>query len=206
MGVDTTYTTARGDEPGGSPSALPGEQQTAGFPSSAPAADQLTSILQRLTDMQVRFVYARAATASNRKACEMAGVGETSVYDWHEYRLVMQAVKLLAVDALESARAMRRRALTEAMRVKLEGLRDPDSKVRQAVASEIIEWEMGKAAAAIERHLHGGTVVVEIREVKDWERGGVVDVIDAEAVDMLPEPDDSDTLQTTIDDSTSEHR
>jgi len=67
----------------------------------------------------------------------------TTVYKWPE--IVNEAIALMALDASSAALAMRRRSLTKAMAVKVAGLDSDDDVLRQRVATEIIEWEQGKA-------------------------------------------------------------
>lgn len=51
----------------------------------------------------------------------------------------------MAMDGIIVARTLRRRNLAKAMAVKVAGLDLDDAKLRQSTATEIIEWEMGKA-------------------------------------------------------------
>ncbi|RPJ29476.1 MAG: PBSX family phage terminase large subunit [Chloroflexi bacterium] len=51
----------------------------------------------------------------------------------------------MALEALDGARAIRRKNLVKAMMVKAGGLDSDNEVVRQKAASEIIEWELGKA-------------------------------------------------------------
>jgi hypothetical protein len=60
------------------------------------------------------------------------------------------------ITALE----LRRRALAEAMAVKTSGLRSEDEAVRQRTATEIIEWEMGRAAQKNENKNSGEVRVI----------------------------------------------
>jgi len=52
---------------------------------------------------------------------------------------------LMAHDGLIAAQHIRRSSLAKAMLVKVDGLDTNDESLRQKVATEIIEWEMGKA-------------------------------------------------------------
>jgi len=51
----------------------------------------------------------------------------------------------MARDGIFAAAEIRRRHLTKAMLIKVSGLDSKFEKIKQAVATEIIEWEMGKA-------------------------------------------------------------
>jgi len=53
------------------------------------------------------------------------------------------------------ATEMRRRNLAKAMGVKVKGLDSESERTRQGVASEIIEWEMGKAKQTVDSMVSG---------------------------------------------------
>jgi hypothetical protein len=61
-----------------------------------------------------------------------------------------EAVRLMAHDGVVTALHIRRQALSEAMAVKRQGLSSDDERIRQSVATELIEWELGKATARLE--------------------------------------------------------
>jgi len=70
-------------------------------------------------------------------------MSESAVYRWPD--AVKRAVKLMAGDGLVTALHLRRRVLAKAMLVKVRGLDTDDERLRQQTATEIIEWELGKA-------------------------------------------------------------
>lgn len=73
----------------------------------------------------------------------------------------------MALDGLVVARHIRRRNLAKAMMVKAAGLDAEDERIRQSVATELIEWEMGKATQKQEiAGAEGGAIFV--RYVNDW--------------------------------------
>ena len=109
---------------------------------------RLKEILAQLTKDQLRFVVALQEYPSKDAAAKAIGVKPSTVYEWPD--IIDEAAKLMAIDALESARELRRRNLIKAMGVKAAGLDSKDEKVRQAAASEIIEWELGKAGGKID--------------------------------------------------------
>lgn len=100
-------------------------------------------ILDQLSADQIRFVVARLEHPSDKEAAEAIGVAPSTVYKWPDE--VKEAVRLLACDGVIAARHIRRKALANAMLVKVGGLTSQDEKIRQAVATEIIEWELGRA-------------------------------------------------------------
>lgn len=103
----------------------------------------LNAVLEQLTLDQIRFVVARQDCGTDREAARLVGVSESTVNHWP--KIVKDAVRLMAYDGLATARHVRRRNLAKAMLVKVRGLDSGDEKIRQSVATEIIEWEMGRA-------------------------------------------------------------
>ena len=96
---------------------------------------------------QIRYAIARRESKSITDACAAIGMSRAAFYKWPEEERVLidEAVRLMARDGLVTAMHLRRRALAEAMAVKVAGLRSKDERVRQATATELIEWELGKA-------------------------------------------------------------
>jgi len=108
---------------------------------------ELEQILEQLTVTQVRYVIARVDSITDKEACERANVNYGSFRNAprEERELIDQAVRLMSQDGLITALHLRRRALARAMEIKLRGLDSHDERIRQSVATEIIEWEMGRA-------------------------------------------------------------
>lgn len=89
---------------------------------------------------------ARQEYATDKEAAFAIGVKPDTVYQWqHKGVPIGEAVRLMAMDGIIVARTLRRRNLAKAMAVKVAGLDLDDAKLRQSTATEIIEWEMGKA-------------------------------------------------------------
>lgn len=105
--------------------------------------NDLKKILAHLTTDQIRYVVARQEHDKIKDAAKACHLSPSTVYHWPP--IVEEAAKLFALDGLTTAMHLRRRALTKAMLVKIDGLESRDEKVRQAAATEIIEWELGKA-------------------------------------------------------------
>lgn len=117
---------------------------------------ELRNILSRLTLDQKRFVVIRPEFRSDKAAAQAIGIPPGTVYNWRkEDAPIDDAVSLVVDDGLSFALEMRRQSLVKAMAVKARGLDSEDEKVRQSVATEIIEWELGKAAQHVD---------VEVRE------------------------------------------
>jgi hypothetical protein len=147
---------------------------------SEPSDDELSQILSQLTVDQIRFVVARQECSTDREAARAIGMSESTVYRWPA--TVKRAVELMVRDGLTTALHLRRRALAKAMLVKVKGLDSGDERVRQAAASEIIEWELGKAQQP--QKISGDqdaplVTRVIFEEVANWRGGDTISDSDA---------------------------
>jgi len=106
-------------------------------------SDELARILGELSMEQIRWIIARQEHATDKEAAEAIGVSVRTVYNWPD--TVKEAARLMAADGLIAATHIRRRHLAKAMAVKVAGLDSDDERLRQGVATEVIEWEMGRA-------------------------------------------------------------
>lgn len=121
------------------------------------SSEKLREILTELTTDQVRFIIARQDTATDKGAAEIIGVSPDTISYWKRGGApIDEAVRLMAFDGLVAALHIRRRNLAKAMAVKVAGLGSDDERVRQSVATEVIEWELGKATQRKEHSGPGG--------------------------------------------------
>lgn len=109
-------------------------------------SEQFEAVLGSLTTDQIRFVVARQEFSTDKEAAEAIGIKPNTIYKWKAEHPIDDAVRLMALDGVIVAKELRRRNLAKAMAVKVAGLDTGDDGLRQKVATEIIEWEMGKAA------------------------------------------------------------
>lgn len=126
-------------------------------PHSDCTSSDLGGVLERLTAEQIRYAIARRQCRTIVDACAAIDLPRSAYYDWSddERALIDDAVRLMERDGVVTALHLRRRALAEAMAVKTAGLRDADPKLRQGVATELIEWELGKAKQSMDANVHG---------------------------------------------------
>ena len=111
-----------------------------------PIADELQTILDQLTTDQIRFVVARQEHAKDIEAAKALEFSPNTVKDWkYKGAPIDEAVRLMVGDGVVVALTLRRRHLAKAMAVKVAGLDSDDEALRQRVATEIAEWELGKA-------------------------------------------------------------
>lgn len=106
-------------------------------------SDQIDELLATLSKDQLRFCVALLDYPTKKEAAESIGLNPDTVYRWNGN--IDAAVKLMAKERLEATKAIRRNALIKAIMVKTAGLDSDDESVRQKAATEIIEWELGKA-------------------------------------------------------------
>ena len=106
----------------------------------------LEELLAQLTVEQIRFVVARQEHNTDKAAAKAAGVPAGSIKNWkHRGVPLDEAVKLMAMDGVVAALHIRRKGLAKAMAIKYGGLDSKKEHIQQSVATEFIEWELGKA-------------------------------------------------------------
>jgi hypothetical protein len=126
-------------------------------------SEALAETVSNLTTDQVRFVVARQECGTDKEAAEAIHISPETVKGWKQKGApIDDAVRLMARDGVVVATELRRRNLAKAMAVKVAGLDSGREATRQNVATEIIEWEMGRATQKQElTGADGGPVVVE---------------------------------------------
>jgi phage terminase large subunit len=124
---------------------------------NAPSHDieKLKTTLHGLSMTQIRFVIARLECKSDKDAAEAIQISANTVKQWDNKAEVDEAVKLMRFDGIVTALEIRRRNLAKAMAVKVAGLESDSEKIRQESATEIIEWELGKAAPPTDDNASG---------------------------------------------------
>lgn len=121
-------------------------------------ATRIDAIIQTLTKDQLRFVVALQEYPTKRQAAEAIGVKPDTAYSWNGR--IEEAARLIAMERLEAAKAIRRNALVKAIAVKIAGLDSKSERVRQQTATEIIEWELGKAQQSMDLTTGGDPIQV----------------------------------------------
>jgi len=105
-------------------------------------SSRLSEILPQLSKDQLRYIAIANDYKTKGEAAEAIGMKKDTIYRWPE--CVQEAVELIAMDAVVSAMEIRKRNLVKAMMIKVAGLDIDDDALRQKVATEIIEGELGK--------------------------------------------------------------
>ncbi len=106
-------------------------------------SSELNEVLLALTPDQLRFVVEMPNHSSKKACAEAIGIHPNSVYNWGDD--VDRAIELMRLDVVAGALAIRKKNLAKAMMVKVAGLDEDNDVLRQKVATEIIEWETGRA-------------------------------------------------------------
>jgi len=111
-----------------------------------PRNQHTDGVFAQLSDKQWRFVTAMVENPSFSKkdAATYIGLVPDTAYRWPSY--VNEAVEQARRNVHDAALAMRKQAVLKAVGVKLALLNSDDEAIRSKAASEIIEWELGKAA------------------------------------------------------------
>ena len=113
---------------------------------------RVEQVLRQLTYEQVRWVIARAEVTTDKQACGLVGMNYgTYVHLGDTRKLMDEVVRLMLYDAAVTALHIRRRALARAMAVKVSLLDSDDERVRDKAATDIIEWELGKAPQHVQQ-------------------------------------------------------
>ena len=122
-----------------------------GLPAANTDNKELAAVLAQLSYNQIRFCIAMLQLGANPSKSDAAvsiGLRPDTVQHWPA--IVDRALELLALDALASARALMRGALTKAVMVKIAGLDSNNAKIAQQAATEIIEWQLGRAKQSVD--------------------------------------------------------
>ena len=108
--------------------------------------DDLRTILEQLEAPWYEYVWERSRTNTDSAAYRAAGVSRSSFYnlDAEERNRLNTIADALHRDRILAAEIELRNAALEAAIVKVAGLKERDRKLRQAVASEILDRIVGK--------------------------------------------------------------
>lgn len=120
---------------------------------------RIEEILSELIPDQLRFVVARLHAHTDKEAAKEIGISPSTAYGWPNKSIIDEAILLINAEPIDAAREIRKKNLVKAMMVKAKGLDSKDERLAQATATEIIEWELGKAKQAIDAHIDDHIIV-----------------------------------------------
>jgi hypothetical protein len=101
----------------------------------------------KLTPIQRRFAVAMLEHPSKKEAAAAVGISPSTTYNWNSD--VNDAIDYMTDNMALSVLGILAAAATKAAMVKANGLDSLDERVRQSVATEIIERHIGKVANPI---------------------------------------------------------
>jgi hypothetical protein len=120
------------------------------------------STFSQLSDNQWRFVTAMVENPAftKKEAAEHIGLKPKTVYRWDD--IVNQAVEHARANIHSAAIGMRKQAVLKAVAVKIALLDSEDENIRSKAASEIIDWELGRATQKQEIAGEGGGAIEHV--------------------------------------------
>jgi hypothetical protein len=132
----------------------------------------IRDILQKLSNTQRAFLVAKSDHRTDTEACNEARISVSTMRHWPKTirDLIHQAESLMAQDTVSAALQLRRQVLVRAMIIKAEGLDSQDERIRQTVASEIIQAELGKPGVKKEQEQNDEYLSVMTRVVLAMEK------------------------------------
>ena len=118
-------------------------------------------IWSKLSTDHWRYITARIEDPALSKGAtaKYLKIPEQRVYHWPSY--VDECLQLTIEDVHFAAMQQRKQTLLKAIATKMSGLDSEDESVRQKVATELIEWELGKATQKNEiTGKDGGDIII----------------------------------------------
>ena len=114
--------------------------------------DDLQTVLSQLEDKRLDYVRARSLASSDAQAYREAGVAKALFYSWpaEEREKLNELAQQLKRATVARAILVIQEAAEEAARVKVEGLKDRDKRIRQAAATEILDRNVGKPKQGVD--------------------------------------------------------
>ena len=116
-----------------------------------------------LTPLQRRFVVSMQEYPTKKEAAEALGISPSTVYNWGQNSGVDDAVDFMSNNIALATLGILQANATKAAMVKAHGLDSDNEKIRQDVASEILDRQLGKATQRQEID-HSGAITYTL----DW--------------------------------------
>lgn len=136
---------------------------------------KVDDLLQDATIEQRKWVIARLSHNSDLRAAQAVGLHRNTVGSWPNKAKLDEAVMLLLTEPREAALAIIQDALTEAARIKAEGLKSKKEEVAQSAASEILDRVLGKPTQRQEvTGANGGPIETNNAQLTDAEQLAVL--------------------------------
>lgn len=123
-------------------------------------ASRLEEIKGQLSPEQLRFLNERAFCRSDVEAAHNTGLNPQAVYNWPEKQLINEAVHLILADGVDMSRQILQRALADAARVKVAGLKSKKAAIAQASATEILDRFHGRPRQQSDINVNAGPLSI----------------------------------------------
>lgn len=129
----------------------------------------LRTELNQLTDLRLDYVMARSRVNSDAQGIRESGVNKTTFYSWgeEERNRLNDIAQRLKRDTALKALTIIQNAAEEAAKVKVAGLKSRDERVKQGVATEILDRGVGKVTDKVDVTSAGEKIIVTLREDND---------------------------------------
>lgn len=130
-----------------------------------PKDDVAISPFLLLSDTQWRYITAMVEnpTFSKKDAASHIGLSVSTIYEWTKKTPYVDiALEHARANIHEAALERRKQAVLKAIAVKIALLDSEDEGVRSKAASEIIEWELGKAKNSTDVTTNGKDISITL--------------------------------------------
>lgn len=123
---------------------------------------RLDSVFEGLDERETAYVLARSDSVSNSEALKKCGMSEGWLYK-RNYEDLNARADILRKDKALRAALILGEAVEQAAKVKVAGLKVRDERIKQAVATEILDREFGKPTQRQEvTGKDGGVIVINM--------------------------------------------
>lgn len=128
-------------------------------------ASNINQLLENATPEQVKWVLARLVKKTDAEAAKEIGMHPSTVCRWPNKADLDKAVMLYLRQPIDAALNILREAAVDAAVLKVEGLKSKKETIRQSVATEILDRNIGKPKQTQE--VEGSLQVRHVAELTD---------------------------------------
>jgi transposase-like protein len=124
--------------------------------------DDLLAKLQELKPEELDYVMARSSSNTIGKACEEAGISESTIYKWKNRKELDDLALALRLDRHIEVELKLREALPDAVQVIIDGIKERRYTDKFKAAVEVLDRTLGKPTQKIDAKTeHSGSVTLE---------------------------------------------
>jgi len=127
--------------------------------------NDLRTEINQLSDLRLDYVMARSRVTSDAQGIRESGISKATFYSWseEERNKLNDIAQKLKRDTALKALTIIQGAAEEAAKVKVAGLKSRDERVKQGVATEILDRGIGKAADKLDVTSGGEKITVTLK-------------------------------------------